>query len=76
MSELCYLCLAGPAFKRVPKYNIQVCRGCWDSAEQGWPQQFEGSLFQALSRAGLLIPDRNARHLLPRDYAPPDNFAL
>ncbi len=74
--DLCYLCLGAPASHDVPGYRIAVCSQCWTKAEGGWPQSQEASLFSALARAGLLIPDRNASGRLPRNYAPPADFNL
>ena len=45
-------------------------------AEHGWPTVFEQALFNALARAGLLLPDRNDNGRLPREYAPPAEFSL
>ena len=33
-------------------------------------------MFAALANASLLIPDRNLEGLLPREYAPPSDYAL
>ena len=74
--DLCYLCLGAPARCDVPGYRIAVCNNCWTNAEHGWPERFEESLFHALSRAGLLIPDRNNKGRLPREYAPPADYSL
>jgi hypothetical protein len=49
---------------------------CWQQAQDGWPKEAEPILFSALAKAGLLIPDRNDRGLLPRQYAPPKDYAL
>ncbi|XOV83696.1 MAG: hypothetical protein ACFHXK_00985 [bacterium] len=76
MADLCYLCLAAPKAVTVPVYNMTVCAQCWSDAESGWPTAFEPSLFDALKRGGLLIPDRNSRGRLPRDYLPPADFHL
>ncbi|MEM7098968.1 MAG: hypothetical protein AAF541_11975 [Pseudomonadota bacterium] len=76
MSELCYLCLGGPSEKEVPGYRFSVCLSCWQKASPGWPPEFEPSILQALARAGLLIPDRNAAGRYPRIYAPPADYAL
>jgi hypothetical protein len=62
--------------KQVNGYKIGVCIQCWQQAEHGWPAQFEDSLFHALSRQSLLIPDRNEAGYLPRSYAPPADFNL
>ncbi len=76
MPDVCYLCLAAPAVKDVPGYRIGVCAQCWAAASDGWPEAFEASLFAALSKAGLLIPDRNDHGRLPREYQPPADFNL
>ena len=76
MAGLCHLCLAGPSVKDVPGYGMTVCIACWQRAESGWPRELEPALFNALDRAGLLIPDRNPAGLLPRVYAPPEDFSL
>lgn len=73
---LCHLCLAGPAEQAVDGYRISVCRTCWRRAEAGWPEEFEQTLYAALARNGLLIPDRAENGRLPRVYAPPSDFAL
>jgi len=74
--KLCYLCLAGPVSRRVAHYNIDVCARCWQQAGQGWPEQYETHMLQALARSGLLTPDRNEHKRLPRNYLPPQDFAL
>ena len=76
MSDLCYLCLGGPAAKHIAGYEIDVCRVCMKKAQMGWPTHFEDALKQALGRAGLLIPDRNEHGRYPLEYAPPANHAL
>ena len=76
MADLCQLCLGGPQDHKVPGYELRVCGRCWQDARQGWDERFEPQLLQALSKRGLLIPDRNERGLLPRVYAPPADFAL
>ena len=73
---LCHLCLGAPASHSVSGYAIHVCSKCYRDAEQGWPKRWEDTLFAALGRASLLIPDRNERGLLPRAYVPPADFAL
>ena len=76
MAALCYLCLAGPAVQSAPGYGFGVCQMCWHRATQGWDTQFDETIFIALSKAGLLIPDRNDLGRLPRVYAPPADFKL
>lgn len=75
--ECCPLCSAAKAVGlQVPGYRLWVCVDCWQQAEAGWAKDAEPILFAALAAAGLLIPDRNAAGLLPRDYAPPNDYAL
>jgi hypothetical protein len=76
MPDLCYLCLAAPKAVKVPGYNITVCRQCWSKSADGWPEAFEASLFDALQRGGLLIPDRTPQGRLPRQYSPPADYHL
>ena len=76
MSKLCYLCLGGPSTHTVRGYGFDVCEACWRKAEDGWDPAFEKAIFNALSHASLLIPDRNAHGRLPRDYAPPADHSL
>ena len=73
----CRLCDApGENRHSVPAYRLSVCDLCWQPAQDGWPKEAETILFAALAKAGLLIPDRNDRGLLPRQYAPPKDYAL
>ena len=72
----CALCDNPEASYNVAAYRVSVCTGCWCGASDGWPQSAEPVLFRALAKQGLLIPDRNEANRLPRDYAPPADFAL
>ncbi len=74
--QLCHLCLAGPGEIKTKGYGFCVCPVCWQAAERGWPKRFEPTIFAALAKAGLLIPDREASGQLPRDYQPPADFDL
>ena len=76
MPSLCYLCLGGPGDIRVTGYNINLCNRCYTASAKGFAKQHEKALFDALGRAGLLIPDRNEQGLLPREYEPPADYAL
>ena len=73
----CRLCDA-PAENRhsEPVYRLSVCDLYWQEAQEGWPKGAESILFAALAKAGLLVPDRNDRGLLPRQYAPPKDYTL
>lgn len=76
MSDLCYLCLGAPAQRTIAGYGFGCCEACYKRAESGWAKHHEPSLYKAMERQGLLIPDRNERGLLPREYSPPADFAL
>lgn len=74
--SLCQTCLGGPREVEVKSYGIGVCQRCWQQAERGWPAQYEPVLLHAMTRLGLLIPDRTADGRLPRCYSPPADFNL
>ena len=76
MPALCHLCLGGPGDIRLAGYNINLCQQCHRASAEGFARHYEQTLFDALGRAGLLIPDRNENGLLPREYAPPADYAL
>ncbi|MDA8953547.1 hypothetical protein N9H90_07240 [Pseudomonadales bacterium] len=71
----CELC-ANPAQHLVPGYKLMVCEVCWSDAAHGWAEDLEPTLFAALAARGLLIPDRGDNDLLPRSYAPPEDFNI
>ena len=76
MDATCALCEQAEAMREVAAYRIRVCADCWELAAEGWPISAEPVLFRALAKQGLLIADRNENNRLPRDYAPPADFAL
>jgi hypothetical protein len=62
--------------REVPGYRLKVCEICWANASEGWAKHIEPNLFAVLAKRGLLIPDRGDNDLLPRVYAPPEDFNL
>ena len=76
VAKACVLCESKNAHQVVAAYRIVVCAECWDLAAEGWPTSAEPVLFRALAKQGLLIADRNEANRLPRDYAPPADYAL
>ena len=76
VAAACALCERKNAHQVVAAYRIVVCAECWDLAAEGWPTSAEPVLFRALAKQGLLIADRNEANRLPRDYAPPADYAL
>ena len=76
MDATCALCEQSDARHLVAAYRIKVSATGWDVAAEGRPISAEPVLFKALAKQGLLIADRNEKNRLPRDYAPPADFAL
>ena len=54
------------AGKHIARYNLTVCRGCWDANHDGWAPWFEAKLIAHLTAEGIQLPERNAIDLLPR----------
>lgn len=52
--------------KRIPSYDIMVCRICYDSNWDGWAQHKE-KLVAHLKEKGLPIPKDNEKGWLPRE---------
>ena len=74
ITELCFSCGQTFAFGQnayhgrvVPKYQIMVCRQCYDANWGGWAPFVERKLLVHLKAKGLEVPARNAQGLLPRD---------
>ena len=51
----------------VERYQITVCRRCYDSNASGWSPAHEAMILGHLKARGLSAPSRNAKELLPRD---------
>jgi hypothetical protein len=48
-------------------YRINVCRGCYRGAKDGWSAASEVKLIPRLAELGKPAPERTAKGLLPRD---------
>jgi len=53
--------------KHIPRYQIDVCQGCYDGNWDGWAPRYEAQLVHHLEANGLRIPERNEKGWLPRD---------
>jgi len=53
--------------KQIPKYNLGVCRMCYEGNWDGWSPQYEQKIIAHLKENNLPIPERNENGLLPRD---------
>jgi hypothetical protein len=65
-SEPCFPCQRNPAEKYVERYDISVCRVCWDGNWDGWARDYETRIIEHLKQKGLPVPVRNVWGLLPR----------
>lgn len=53
--------------KYIPRYDITVCRTCWNSNWDGWAPHYEETLIAHLKKKGLPVPERNEKGWLPRE---------
>ncbi|RLB11107.1 MAG: hypothetical protein DRG39_04810 [Deltaproteobacteria bacterium] len=53
--------------KYISKYNIIVCRNCYNANWDGWAPDYEEKLILHLKKEGLPIPERNEKGFLPRE---------
>jgi len=53
--------------KKIPRYNLGVCMGCYEGNWDGWSPGHEEKILKHLKDKGLAIPERNKNGLLPRD---------
>lgn len=53
--------------KKLKRYGIMVCSGCWEANWDGWAPDCEKILIDALNRVGQPSPKRNQNGLLPRE---------
>ena len=65
-SRLCFICQRNPIAGRVARYDIEVCRDCWENNWNGWAKQHEARIAQHLKGKGLAVPVRNVFGLFPR----------
>lgn len=72
--KLCFMCGSeyqmGPHQydgKYIPKYQIGVCRGCYDGNWDGWAPHCEEKLIAHLKKQSLPVPERNEKGWLARE---------
>jgi len=70
----CFICnnqfTMGPHvydLRHIDRYNIHVCRVCYDGNWDGWAPDYEKRLIKHLEDQGLPIPERNPKGFLPRE---------
>jgi hypothetical protein len=70
----CQLCGAafrfGPSIydgKHIARYNLTVCRGCFQGNWDGWGPMVEDAFLKHLDQEGITPPARNVGGWFPRD---------
>lgn len=53
--------------KHIARYQLTVCRGCWEGNHDGWAKWLETKLVAHLNAKGIQIPERNAAGWYPRE---------
>ena len=53
--------------KFISRYQISVCRACYEGNWDGWAPHWEQHLVAHLKKNKLQIPEPNAKGWLPRD---------
>jgi hypothetical protein len=53
--------------KHIPRYDLDVCTGCYKANEDGWSPAHEKKILKHLEEKGLPRPERNEKGWLPRD---------
>lgn len=51
----------------IRRYQVCVCKACYDSNWDGWAPHYEQLLIAHLEEKGLPMPERNAKGRLPRE---------
>ena len=66
-NEPCFICQHDAAERHVRRYQMSVCRACWDRNWDGWPRQYEARILQDLQGRELPVPVRNVFGRFPRE---------
>lgn len=53
--------------KFISRYQISVCKSCWDGNWDGWAPHYEQRLIAHLQKKGIPLPERNAKGWFPRE---------
>lgn len=53
--------------KHISRYDLDVCKTCYESNWDGWAPQFEPKLLAHIKEKGIAVPQRNEKGWLPRD---------
>ncbi len=53
--------------QHIARYQVTVCRSCYDGNWDGWAPRYETRLIAHLQDKAISVPARNAKGWLPRD---------
>jgi hypothetical protein len=53
--------------KHIAKYNLDVCRTCYEANVDGWCPSVEGIILAHLKKLKMAVPERQADGYLPRN---------
>ena len=53
--------------KYIRRYELNVCKSCYDGNWEGWGPHCEERLIAHLKQKNIPIPEKNAKGWLPRD---------
>ena len=65
-NQPCFICQRNPIAGRIARYDIEVCRTCFEDNWNGWARQHEARIAEHLREKGLPVPVRNVFGLFPR----------
>lgn len=51
----------------IARYNLTVCRGCYQANWDGWAPVWEDAFEAHLHKHGISLPERNEKGWYPRD---------
>ena len=53
--------------KFIVRYQLSVCKSCWDNNWDGWGPYLERRLIAHLRAKDIPVPERNAKGWIPRE---------
>ncbi len=52
--------------KHIARYNLDVCKTCYDGNWDGWAPHYEEKLLAHLKEQNISVPERNEKGWYPR----------
>lgn len=56
--------------KRMRALGKTVCLTCYDGNWDGWNPQVEEKIIELIEEQGFVVPERNEKGWIPRDFTP------